>query len=273
MKLSSQRMKILKLLYQERVQRPLPTLSVEKIASELQIPRNEAWNELTYLEESGLVAIRSKQLGARLVYTLAITARGIDLVEASAPLEVPLGSQGELVVESERTEDGIVKLAEVSSKSQQPEADLDVRSMLPDAIFISHSHHDNYFCRRLVAALRHSFPEANIFYDESELRGGDDFVRRIPGELMKRPIFIVVVSDRSVISPWVQEETNIALREAITDQRRRVIPLLYREGDMDMLNPLLRSRQIIDCAYQDESLGFAQLVSVLQLLPRIGDKA
>ena len=271
MRLSEQRMKVLRLLYQDRAESQLPTLSVEKVAERLGVSRSDAWAELNYLEESGYVSIRTRQIGARIIYILAITVRGIDVIEA-AQSQVddlrPMGDGDPI----EPGEQGVLSApsARIHAQSLATRDRFAPSRSASHAIFVSHSHHDNDFCRRLVASVRRHFPSADIFYDESELEGGDDFVRRIPRELMNRPIFIVVISDRSVASPWVREETNVALRKAVTDLNRRVIPILYREGDMDLINPLLRNRQIIDCAYRDESLGFGELVLLLRSLVRPG---
>src|SRR5262249_28392897 len=67
-----------------------------------------------------------------------------------------------------------------------------------------------------------------------------------------------------VRAEWVREETNLALRLAVKDAHRRVIPVLHQQCDVNTLAPLLGNRQIVDCATQDESLGFTQLVAALQ---------
>jgi hypothetical protein len=84
-------------------------------------------------------------------------------------------------------------------------------------IFVSHSHHDNTVCRQIVADLRRSFPDAAIFYDESELRAGDEWQERIQREVIAAPIFIVILSSHSVVARWVKTETNLALNLAMDD--------------------------------------------------------
>lgn len=61
-------------------------------------------------------------------------------------------------------------------------------------------------------------------------------------------MFVVVLSPNAAESPWVKEETQLALREAITSGRRLVIPVLYQKCNMDLISPLLASRRVIDIA-------------------------
>jgi tetratricopeptide (TPR) repeat protein len=131
-------------------------------------------------------------------------------------------------------------------------------------LFLSHSHHDNLFCQRLVDAVRVQLPGADIFYDKEKLVGGDDWIARIQYEVIRRPVFVVVLSIEAVRAEWVREETNLALRLAVKDLDRRIIPVQHQESDVNSLAPLLGNRQIVDCATQSEAFGFAQLVAALQ---------
>ncbi len=115
-------------------------------------------------------------------------------------------------------------------------------------IFVSHSHFDNDTCRTLVAFLKARFPD--IFFDESELHGGDDWFRRIQHEVIARPIFIVVLTTNSVKADWVAEETNLALAKSVKDKSRRVIPVmvdpLLTLEQIEAFAPILTLRQIVD---------------------------
>src|SRR5579883_720923 len=125
--------------------------------------------------------------------------------------------------------------------------------MTTPPIFISHSHLDNRECRDLVDFIAGQFPGADIFFDESNLHGGDDWMQRIQREVIARPIFIVVLSRHSVVAEWVREETNLALSRAVSDKvHRKVIPVQVDPGlqlrDIDQLAPLLTTRQILNFA-------------------------
>lgn len=122
--------------------------------------------------------------------------------------------------------------------------------MASHAIFVSHSHFDNEFCRRLCEYLQQRMPSADIFYDESELHGGDEWAQRIQSEVVARSVFIVVLSRHSVAAEWVREETNLALSRSVRDRSRRVIPVQIDPGigpaEIDQLAPMLTMRQIVD---------------------------
>ncbi len=130
-------------------------------------------------------------------------------------------------------------------------------------IFLSHSHRDNDFCRRVVDHIKHALPDTDIFYDEHTIIGGDEWMRRVQREVLERPIFIVILSPHSVESEWVREETNLVLSEAVKRRERRIIPIRYQECDVTLLAALLLNRQIVDCASQDESTGLRQLVDAI----------
>lgn len=130
-------------------------------------------------------------------------------------------------------------------------------------IFLSHSHRDNAFCHRVVDHIKRSLPDADIFYDQRTIIGGDEWMRRVQREIIERPIFIIILSPNSVESEWVREETNLAISEAMNRRERRIIPIRHQDCDIAHLAALLLNRQIIDCA-QDESLGLRRLVDALQ---------
>jgi tetratricopeptide (TPR) repeat protein len=135
-------------------------------------------------------------------------------------------------------------------------------------IFISHSHHDNVFCRRLRDFLRQRLPDAPIYLDESELRGGDEWMRDVQQKVIEYPLFVVVLSSYSIVANWVREETNLALSRAIIEKQRRVIPVQIdpriRLPDIDQLAPLLTTRQIIDLTESAASTHWNDLVRVLR---------
>ncbi len=125
----------------------------------------------------------------------------------------------------------------------------------PPRIFVSHSHWDAAICRRLVQYLRTTLG-IPVFYDESELHGGDEWLQRIQHEVVGATAFIVVLSRHSVdaAAVWVRQETNLALSLAIeaekTGQRRPIIPIRV-DPDLAMpailqFAPLLTLRQIVD---------------------------
>lgn len=57
-------------------------------------------------------------------------------------------------------------------------------------IFVSHSHHDNDWCRQFVAALQQL--GYDVWYDEKGLSGGAQWVRTIERELENRDVFAII---------------------------------------------------------------------------------
>lgn len=227
----AQREKILQVLYDEHKRSPLQTLSIDNLAVILSTASNDLWRELSYLQEKGFIAITEHHIGTRVFRLLRLTAIGIEHVERGA-------------------------------FTQPDKADKQV-SHVP--IFISHSQLDEDFCLRMLAYLDEHMPSADIFYDAKCLYAGDEWVRRIPQEVLTRSIFVVVLSPHAVESPWVREEVTLAIREAMMSEQRRIVPVLCQTCDIDQLSPILRSRQVIDCSGQNELVGFSRLRSALTL--------
>lgn len=83
-------------------------------------------------------------------------------------------------------------------------------------IFVSHSHEDDDFCRKLIADLRARLGDDAVWYDTSGgLHGSDDWWDRIIAEITERPYFLVVLSPNASASKWVPEEMKIAYRQHV----------------------------------------------------------
>jgi TIR domain len=74
---------------------------------------------------------------------------------------------------------------------------------VPSHVFVSHSHADNDFCRRLVQTLRNT--GLSVWYDEQNLSAGY-LTSTIERELRQADAFLVVLSPAAVESQWVQSE-------------------------------------------------------------------
>lgn len=91
-------------------------------------------------------------------------------------------------------------------------------------VFVSHSHQNNAFCKKLVKALKGA--DADVWYDDESLHTGrlGPIIER---ELRQRPVFIVVLSPAALASRWVEDETRWAynlLRHH--DPTRIMLPVL-----------------------------------------------
>jgi hypothetical protein len=88
-------------------------------------------------------------------------------------------------------------------------------------IFVSHSSHDNAWCRPFADALK--AVGYDVWYDETGLQGGAAWVASIQHEVENRDIFLLVLTPEAWESKWVQDELQLAIAT-----RRRVLPVLLR---------------------------------------------
>jgi formylglycine-generating enzyme required for sulfatase activity len=133
-------------------------------------------------------------------------------------------------------------------------------------IFVSHSHHDNGFCRPFVAHLRATLGVSpdHVFYDETALHLGDVFLERIQREVVARPIFLVILSPHSVEADYVRAETTLALQETITHRERRFLSLLVEPCDPRVLAPMVTSYQMANMVKRGYDAAFAELVEAIR---------
>ena len=134
-------------------------------------------------------------------------------------------------------------------------------------LFVSHSHHDNSFCRPFVAHLRTALgltTPAQLFYDERALHAGDDWITIIQREVVNRPLFIVILTPHSVEAPYVQQETNLAIRLTTGNPTRRLFGLLAEPCDPARLAPLLLNYQLIDMMKRGYDAAFEDLVAAIR---------
>src|SRR5581483_855522 len=121
-----------------------------------------------------------------------------------------------------------------------------------------HSSHDRSFVNRLAIDLRAK--RLDVWYDQWELDVGESFVDRLQGSLDACSHLIVVLSPHSVKSRWVQEELNAFLVQQLAEQKKRVLPVLYRDC---ILPAFLRGRVFADFRI-DYQGGFHRLVRSIE---------
>jgi hypothetical protein len=86
-------------------------------------------------------------------------------------------------------------------------------------IFVSYSRKDTDFVRKLAGDLEKA--GYDVWWDLTDLRGGEDWIRRIPAAIEESQFVIVVLSPSSVISEWVEKEYTQAL-----SLRKKIIPIM-----------------------------------------------
>jgi hypothetical protein len=86
-------------------------------------------------------------------------------------------------------------------------------------IFISYSRKDMDFVRKLAGDLEKA--GYDVWWDITDLHGGDDWVRTIPVAIETSQFIVVVLSPNSVASEWVEKEYTEAL-----SLRKKIIPIM-----------------------------------------------
>lgn len=92
------------------------------------------------------------------------------------------------------------------------------------SIFLSHTHTDKPFVRRLAADLEEA--GARVWVDEAEILVGDSLIEKIEPAIGEMDYFAVVLTPRSVGSEWVRTELEIAVKEQMRRRGVTVLPLL-----------------------------------------------
>src|SRR5512145_47700 len=88
-------------------------------------------------------------------------------------------------------------------------------------VFISYSRKDIDFARKLADDLNKAGFE--VWWDISDLKGGDEWVRVIPSAIEASQYFIILLSPDSAISQWVEKEYLHALKLS-----KKVVPVMIR---------------------------------------------
>ena len=98
------------------------------------------------------------------------------------------------------------------------------------SIFLSHSHKDKLFVRKLSKRLEEH--GIQTWLDEIEMQVGDSIITKIGDAIREYRYLGVVISSHSVSSEWVRREVNIALTEEIQARRTKVLPLLCERCEL-----------------------------------------
>ena len=99
-------------------------------------------------------------------------------------------------------------------------------------IFLSHSHADNAFAQRVAKDLRQA--GVRVWIDEAEIKVGDSLIERIHDGIDKMDFVAALISAKSVKSPWVQKELDVAMNQEIKGRRIKVLPLLLEKCDLPL---------------------------------------
>lgn len=139
--------------------------------------------------------------------------------------------------------------------------------------FLSHSSADNALAKQIYRWLRDQ--AVSVWFDRVELRPGDSLLSKIAGGITDVDCLVVLVTENSKNSKWVERELSIALTQEIEGTGPRVIPLLLRgctqptiladkvyipvdqtgSGIAELIPAIFRDSYILDIALRPDDLG------------------
>ena len=125
-------------------------------------------------------------------------------------------------------------------------------------IFVSYSRKDIAFVRRLAGDLEKA--GYDVWWDVSDLRGGDDWLRLIPAAIESSDYFIIVLSPNALTSEWVKREYTQAL-----SLRRKIIPIMLTKSSLPFA---LNTLNYID--FTSDEVYPSNLKSLFEALEYIG---
>lgn len=120
-------------------------------------------------------------------------------------------------------------------------------------IFISYSRKDIGFIRKLAGDLEKA--GYDVWWDLTDLRGGDDWLRVIPSAIESSDYFIVVLSPNSAISDWVKKEYTQALSSS-----KKIIPLMLARSSVPFA---LNTINYVDFTSDDYAANLKKLLDAL----------
>ena len=94
-----------------------------------------------------------------------------------------------------------------------------------EKLFISYSRKDMDFVRKLAGDLEKA--GYDVWWDITDLQGGDDWVSKIPDAINASQFMLVVLTPNSIASEWVRKEYTQAL-----SLRKKIIPLMLIPSSM-----------------------------------------
>ena len=120
-------------------------------------------------------------------------------------------------------------------------------------VFISYSRKDMEFVRKLAGDLETA--GYDVWWDITDLRGGDDWVRSLPAAIEASQFFIIVLTPNSTESEWVQKEYTQALT-----LRKKIIPLMFEACNVPFALNTINYVNFLSAEYAD---NFKNLLSAL----------
>ena len=121
-------------------------------------------------------------------------------------------------------------------------------------VFISYSRKDIGFVRKLAGDLEKA--GYDVWWDLTDLRGGDDWLRVIPSAIESSEHFIVVLSPNAALSDWVKKEYTQAL-----SLRKKIIPLMLERSSVPFA---LNTINYVDFTSDDYAANLKNLLDAME---------
>src|SRR6266567_4599763 len=111
-------------------------------------------------------------------------------------------------------------------------------------VFVCYSHRD----KKLVEIIAETLKQrgVNVWYDEWEMRPGSVLHRSILKGIENADYFLVIISENSINSSWVEYELSSAMIEEIEKQHVKVIPSIAGNIEYKQLPSDLRAKYCLD---------------------------
>lgn len=121
-------------------------------------------------------------------------------------------------------------------------------------IFISYSRKDLTFVEKLAKDLIEA--GYDVWYDLTEIEGGDRWAQEIQLGINESEVFAIVVSPNSMASEWVEKEYLFASRRGM-----KIVPLLYELSELPLW---LLNIQYIDIVGANYTRNFHQILDAFE---------
>ena len=131
-------------------------------------------------------------------------------------------------------------------------------------VFISYAHSDED-SRQIAEALRGRLKAADcsVFEDASQIEAGALWQERIEKALEQAETFILLLSPRSLSSPWANFEIGVAASRARASSKVQVIPVLLADTNLEDLPPMFPRQALIDVSRQSSESAAEKIANAV----------
>lgn len=124
-------------------------------------------------------------------------------------------------------------------------------------VFISYSSKDKIFAEKLSRDLLKL--DLDVWLDKWEIKVGDSLISKISSGLSESDYLIIILSNNSILSEWVNRELNYSLLEEINNSQIKVLPVIIANCNV----PVFLKDKLYADFRKDYQSGFNVLVEVL----------